>query len=348
MATAIAKPCAVIDPRMSITSEGTVIVYDPNTKTESFIRQIEFAGPAQSFGFLVPTPSLPTFRSLSADLIEKFKFAMEPPVVQEIRVQWVFSFGFWVTDAKSPGPQDAGVTAYPAADRARYEEFGRTKVGPYEVAVVKAKDPVALGEWAKKNGFNVPSNVSYWLGPYIEKGYYLSCFRFSSAESNYRSTTVEIKFETDKPFYPYREPKVLAGGRRAFERDLKVYFVAPQPVRALQGNTRWAAKSTQVESLRHDAISTLTSEGVNVDGKWFLTAFEDKTAVRPDVDLTFELDPGISPLYKKPYHELKYKWKAFPGGWLLVAGGGIIAAALMVFLKARPKAPKPSMDFVED
>ena len=52
-------PAPHANDRVYVIEESAVIVWDPATKTEHFIRRATFHGKAGDFGFLVPTPSVP-------------------------------------------------------------------------------------------------------------------------------------------------------------------------------------------------------------------------------------------------------------------------------------------------
>ena len=62
-----AAACATAPPRgeeVQIAEEEAVIVWDPATRTEHFIRRASFHSTARTFGFLLPTPTTPTLGEL--------------------------------------------------------------------------------------------------------------------------------------------------------------------------------------------------------------------------------------------------------------------------------------------
>src|SRR5262245_45994026 len=57
-----AVACAPAPPRgeeVRIAEEEAIILWDPATRTEHFIRRAQFRSTARAFGFLVPTPATP-------------------------------------------------------------------------------------------------------------------------------------------------------------------------------------------------------------------------------------------------------------------------------------------------
>ena len=55
---------------MDVNAEQAVILWDAATKTEHFIRAASFTSTSADFGFLVPTPTLPTLHEADARLFD--------------------------------------------------------------------------------------------------------------------------------------------------------------------------------------------------------------------------------------------------------------------------------------
>src|SRR5688572_1694958 len=56
--------------RVAIVEESAVIIWEPATKTQHFIRRATFHGEAADFGFLVPTPTAPKLASEDDSLFD--------------------------------------------------------------------------------------------------------------------------------------------------------------------------------------------------------------------------------------------------------------------------------------
>jgi hypothetical protein len=57
------RACAVASPHntpVAIADESAIIIWDEQSQTEHFIRRASFTTGAKDFGFLVPTPTLPS------------------------------------------------------------------------------------------------------------------------------------------------------------------------------------------------------------------------------------------------------------------------------------------------
>src|SRR5687767_14101894 len=79
-----ADACAAAPPagaEVRIAEEEALIIWDPATKTEHFIRRAAFHSTAPKFGFLVPTPTVPQLGEVS-DAQFSFLAALIRPEIQ--------------------------------------------------------------------------------------------------------------------------------------------------------------------------------------------------------------------------------------------------------------------------
>ena len=87
-----AVPCASVsrsNAPIPVAGEEAIITYDPRTRTERFIRTATFDTRDQDFGFLVPTPSVPTLSVSSEALFERMHGLIQTPVLQKkMRLVW--------------------------------------------------------------------------------------------------------------------------------------------------------------------------------------------------------------------------------------------------------------------
>lgn len=171
-----------------------------------------------------------------------------------------------------------------------------------------ASDSKSLGQWLKKHRYPVSSDAREWLAPYVRRGFFLTVFQIASDKQSQsaRAQAVRLSFQTDAPFFPYRESKRAqkVGGYRS----LRVFFVGDARVGARVENGRktqvWPAMTTYSAPL--DA-KRLTGQKLDVPaGRLRLTAFEDDSSPRPGWgDLHFspatqqsEITPPPNIIYK--------------------------------------------------
>lgn len=76
--------------QIDVVEESAVIVWDPATKTQHFIRRATFRGNARDFGFLVPTPTEPTLAAVDDGIFDTLQAKIEPPTIERTRreIRW--------------------------------------------------------------------------------------------------------------------------------------------------------------------------------------------------------------------------------------------------------------------
>src|SRR5687768_6694699 len=78
--------------RIDVVEEAAVIVWDPATKTQHFIRRATFQGNARDFGFLVPTPTAPQLAAVDDGIFDTLLEKIKRPVIERTRreIDWTF------------------------------------------------------------------------------------------------------------------------------------------------------------------------------------------------------------------------------------------------------------------
>lgn len=278
---------------VAVSEESAVIIWDPATKTQHFIRRATFRGKAQDFGFLVPTPTAPTLAAVDESVFDHLRRKTSRPVVHETRKRYDWTplvlYPFVLTRNKSDG-----VTA----GRAPVEVLSTQKVGGYEAAILDATDAAALNQWLTDNGYATTPDLTEWLEAYIAQRWIISAFKIDKAQSiEARTATVRMSFVTERPYFPYREPASQRGELSA-SRMLSIWFVGPERVKGNVGaDGRWPADLEW-----SDAIRDLEVAGVNVAPNARLTYFQDTSSPRPGTDdLFFTRDTDQSKVVPPPH-----------------------------------------------
>jgi hypothetical protein len=228
-----AVACAVAPPRnkqVQIADETAIILWDPASKTEHFIRQASFSTDAQDFGFLVPTPSKPTLEEANRDAFSLLATITAPRVVKQSRP----SGGGGCGCAAAKAPKGAAGKADPGAVRVLDEK----RVAGLDAAVLEADDAKALTKWLGDHGYQSSPALTDWLAPYIKDHWKVSAFKIARVEGKKESgavgtTALRMTFKTDRPFFPYREPASQRDPTKAKwkgkdsppSRLLRVYFL---------------------------------------------------------------------------------------------------------------------------
>lgn len=301
------RACAVVghsEGSVTVAEEHALILWDDATKMEHFIRRAEFRTHDNDFGFLVPTPNKPELAAVDSQVFSQLENAVKPETIHRSDVKFHWGVIPWVVDSLHANTSifsnvDSSI---PVGSASGVEVLAQQTVAGYDAAILRANDPKALEDWLTANGYRAPNSLNDWVKPYIANGWVITAFKFSSvARSNSIETqSLRMTFETDRPFYPYREPPGQ-GNSASSHRLLRVYYVGDARFSGeLQGGTTWPA-TTKYSSKRTDLAKVLSNlTGVTPPTEGWLTSFEDATTIRPSSELFFKPSADKSPVIPPP------------------------------------------------
>lgn len=261
----------------SLEAEQVLIVHDPATETEHFVREIVFRDAKEPFGFVVPLPSQPTVTKVEKSPFAALaaRFPPEPP--------------------EPPGRSAAGSGARGMSNdgAARPREvtvLSKERIGSFTVFVLEATNAGALKKWLDDNDLATTPESDAWLQHYVDLGFYYAAFRYEmpaaktpspAAKTGAKAETVQITFKTPLPYYPYLEPKHPTPSSNP--RVLSVWYMSPQravPVAAVKEGSAIAWKRPWAESVKHP--DTSLSDLTRLVGAASLGALADPSFDSPD------------------------------------------------------------------
>lgn len=345
--------CAPAPPRgmwARIEDENALIVWQPETQTEHFIRRATFNSTANDFGFLVPTPSQPELGEVDSEkLFDQLGQITAPRHVEEIRR---------VLRVRE------GVGAAPDA-MPSVRVIAEQNVAGMDAVVLQADNPDDLGKWLADHEYQFRPELRDWLEKYTSDKWFITAFKISAAteasqsqEQELTSKAVRMTFQTDTPFYPYREPVDMRDHRsQNRDRFLRLFVLAPAQLQATLGRTPrpWRAgeavwsnllKESQTEYL--DGLLKLP-QSLGKDASWWLTEFEDRSSPRMGTDELF-FSPSQHPktLERAPivhvvdvYYESRWDLlcanpiafcQEYPG-WPVLGVVGLITIAVVLWIR---------------
>jgi len=317
-------PAPRMEERVDVVEEAAVIVWEPATKTEHFIRRASFRGTARDFGFLVPTPTVPTLARVDDGVFDQVWARTRPQTVYKIekRIDWT-PLLYILFSGVDKGAETTN------AGRAPVEVLSTQKVAGYEAAILDATDAAELNAWLTRNGYATTPELTAWLDTYVQQRWIISAFKIdkSASTTDAQTSAVRMSFTTDRPFFPYREPATQRVDSD-LPRVLKVWFIGPERVRGRVGENAWTGRLHW-----SDAIRDLEVGGVNVSPDARLTAFEDHATPRPGVDdLFFEPDPDQAKVVPPPIVDTRTETTSVPMDLILLP---VAAVGLVVWRKRR-------------
>lgn len=282
---------------VAIADESAIIIWDAKTKTQHFIRRASFDTKAPDLGFLVPTPAQPQLEETD-DAAFATLFDITKPKVEK-RPQPSGGCGC------GKGPQRA------VTGSAKVEVLEEKRVGPFDVAVLKASDPAVLEAWLKKNDYPFPKSLREWADPYTKQGWIITAFKLvqkNEAGGRLATAGVRMSFGTDTPLFPYREPKEEKADDRKTpaSRLLRVYFLADKRMAGKLEGADWPGRTVwagEIEAEKRAAILKMVKLPADTGPEtWWLTEFEDTSIVRPgDSELFFHVSEVQAPVERRPH-----------------------------------------------
>jgi hypothetical protein len=286
-----ADACAIAPPRgadVRIAEEEAIIVWDPATKTEHFIRKAGFQSTTPSFGFLVPTPTTPALGEVPDHLFDSLAEELRP----EVRVDTSdheYELGTLIGDGclgrggmKKSAPDTAG------APRSAVRVLQTATVAGFDATTVEADDAGALTAWLAAHGFESTPALTAWLERYVADHWKITAFVVATDERegtdfSLATRAVKMSFQTERPFYPYREPTPappVAPAATDAGRLLRLWFLSDARHAATLADQPWSA-----EILLARPTGYLPEELTSLAGKNpFVTAFADVSSPRRAID----------------------------------------------------------------
>lgn len=292
-----------------IATEEAIIIWDEGAKRQHFIRRASFDTDAKDFGFLVPTPGKPELGE-SDDRAFDHLAEITAPAVEYV-------------DPPS-GRQRPLQKAAAAPAAVTVLELAR--VAGLDAAVLEATDADALHGWLKKHGYPTSPGLKEWYAPYIAANWKITAFKIAAESRKISSAAVRMSFQTERPFFPYREPATHHAP--AYEpRLLRVYFIGEgRFAGAVGGKQPWTGQavwSNQIDKGQLTKLLKVAKLPAQAGGgaRW-LTEFEDHASPRPGTDEVYFGRAFDEPLARPPR---------------LVYGGGplpLIATAVIALMMA--------------
>lgn len=322
---------------VGVQSERALIVWDPATKVEHFVREANFLTTDPDFGFLVPTPALPTIAPSSSGLLYEFALVAAPKMRIEKKKSVHFSSKLFLPVHTRAVDVAAATKAATAGAPNPVDVVSQQKIGNYDVSVLKASDAPALAKWLKVHHYPVNEQAAEWLKVYVQKSWYLTAFKVASNQTKRTAVSlpvVDISFKTDQPFYPYREPSSKIKG----SRTLDVYLVSNARMAGTLGKTQpWVGPVTYAKPLDNPYLTTLSDHlhmaGHKLTDQAWLTAFHDTSSPRIGTDdVFFQLSSDQTPVTPPDIVVVQPEILEIP---MILWGSALLAALTLAALGAK-------------
>lgn len=145
------------------TAERILFATNPDGSV-TMVTQIQYAGAAPDFAWVVPLAEVPAVDSLAV-FPQLALTALDTATGPQFQ---------WPSDGSCFPPLAAGApggaTSVDSVGDGGVTVHIREEVGPYDVAVVESSDPAALVDWLRSNGFRVNDAMTPYIRTYTSEG----------------------------------------------------------------------------------------------------------------------------------------------------------------------------------
>lgn len=185
------------DPSVPVVQAAERILFSVDNGVVTAHIQIQYAGDAREFGWLLPLPSVPTLSLGTDELFTQLVRTTQPRYVLTTRFNGA-------CDGPRIGLSEGA--SFSAADGGASAGGGplvlESSVGPYDYAVLKADSQTELLGWLRDNRYFVPSTSDAAISQYIRPGAYFLALKLRSGKSTGDLQPVVVKYPSDLPMIP--------------------------------------------------------------------------------------------------------------------------------------------------
>ena len=190
-------------PAEPIVQAGERILFAVRNGVVTAHIQVQYAGDAKDFGWLLPLPSVPTLTVGSDELFTQLDAATRP----------TFLLNRTFTGKGGPPPPlslSCSRNSPTLIDRTADARDGgassplvtTSSVGPYQYAVLRADDQAAMFQWLSDNRYFVPAGTGSVVTPYIHPGAYFLALKLKAGANTGDITPVVLQYPSSLPMIP--------------------------------------------------------------------------------------------------------------------------------------------------
>lgn len=196
----VAQACGCFappDPSVPVVQAGERIVFATDGGQVTAHIQIQYAGDAKDFGWLLPLPSLPEMELGSDELFTQLIAQTQP----KYRIVYANTCGNGV--GGSVNAPTAGGAYSDSVDAGAYTPLvAQDSIGPYDYAVLKADRKDEMFQWLTDNHYFVPAGTDDVVAPYVHEGAYFLALKLQSGKSAGDLQPVVVRYASDLPMIP--------------------------------------------------------------------------------------------------------------------------------------------------
>lgn len=252
------------NPATPVVQAGEQVVFAVDSGQVTMHVRVQYSGPAEEFGWLLPLPSVPELEVGTEELFFALEQVTRP--VHRLLNQDTGTCQY-IVDAGASLGADGGA---PNGDGGPNNVLVRREaVGPYDTAVLRADDQTAMLAWLQENRFFVPAPLADAVGPYIRPGGYFLALKLLSDKDAGDLAPLVLRYTSDLPMIPMTLTQVGAdpnmpvtvyvlGASRAIPRNYRHVVVDEARIDWFRGGANYTDVVTRAvdEADGHHAFVT--------------------------------------------------------------------------------------------
>lgn len=188
------------DPTVPILQAGERILFGVENGTVTAHIQIQYAGEARDFGWLLPLPSVPQLELGTEALFTQLIAQTQPRYVVQTRTSG--NCGSNIPFGGLGSPTSVNDSAEGGVRGGTSPLVTQASIGPYDFAVLKADSKDLMFKWLTDNHYFIPTGTDQTVGPYIHEGAYFLALKLKSGKSAGDIQPVVLHYASDNPMIP--------------------------------------------------------------------------------------------------------------------------------------------------
>lgn len=190
------------------TGEKIVFAIDEQANTVDVIIEIQYAGEAENFAWVLPLLSAPTHMGIGTTrMFQQIDVATAPAFIPQITYGAKCRFG---------GGSDAAFSVDAAApNNPSVIVLAQEQVGPYDSVVIQSTDPQAIRSWLEDADYRVTDQMMESVRPYVLKGDALLALKLAKNEVTGSLQPFSVRLNSNEPCIPLRMTSIAASADMA-------------------------------------------------------------------------------------------------------------------------------------
>jgi hypothetical protein len=233
LADGMVVPTIAYPAKVTIPDQRALICF--SNGTERLVIETRFTGAGTNFAWVVPLPSQPVIEEATTGLFPTLQYLFRPEIIHDVpryylgilvTIGLLYLFRLLIKYASAgfiiflvflfvflaglllpalSGAKRAGISSVTTSQAVSI--LDRKLVGIFETTTITSRDPKALENWLRENGFAAFTNAEPIITSYIKDNWVFVATKVRRDDARPDTSTphpLSFTFKTDRPVYPMR------------------------------------------------------------------------------------------------------------------------------------------------